>query len=203
MLPTNPRVNEEWPLFFLSFSYFTVFQEIKHIFPASIAWWKQRILTTCFISFIKLLFSVLTKRKKIYEVHTVNSYNLETAILSKWFYKIFWNFINLFWLIILPSCTLLEITQDPIFLLVKECQVVRKDPLEGFNLVRLLYEWLLRSVARRGVGICNREAPHFLPLCLCLLVYHRKSEKIRNVLLALDTLILFQMTFDYFTVLPL
>ena len=32
---------------------------------------------TCFISFIKLLFSVLTKRKTIYEAHTVNSYNSE------------------------------------------------------------------------------------------------------------------------------
>ena len=35
------------------------------------------------------------------------------------------------------------------------------------------------------------------------IVFHRKSEKMRNILLVLDTLILFQMTFDYFTVLPL
>ena len=35
--------------------------------------------TTCFISFIKLLFSLLTKRKTIYEAHTVNSHNSETV----------------------------------------------------------------------------------------------------------------------------
>ena len=35
--------------------------------------------TTCFISFIKLLFSLLTKRKTIYEVHTVNSHKSETV----------------------------------------------------------------------------------------------------------------------------
>ena len=35
--------------------------------------------TICFISFLKLLFSVLTKRKTIYEARTVNSHNLETA----------------------------------------------------------------------------------------------------------------------------
>ena len=34
---------------------------------------------TCFISFIKLLISLLTKRKTIYEVGTVHSYNLEPA----------------------------------------------------------------------------------------------------------------------------
>ena len=34
--------------------------------------------TTCFISFIKL-FSLLTKRKIIYEAHTINSHNLETV----------------------------------------------------------------------------------------------------------------------------
>ena len=34
---------------------------------------------TCFISFMKLLFSVLTKRKMIYEARTVNSYNSETV----------------------------------------------------------------------------------------------------------------------------
>ena len=33
---------------------------------------------TCFISFIKLLFSLLTKRKTVYEARTVNSYNSET-----------------------------------------------------------------------------------------------------------------------------
>ena len=33
---------------------------------------------TCSISFIKLLFSVLTKRKTIHEVPTVTSHNLET-----------------------------------------------------------------------------------------------------------------------------
>ena len=33
--------------------------------------------TTCFISFIKL-FSLLSKRKTIYEVRTVNSHNSET-----------------------------------------------------------------------------------------------------------------------------
>ena len=32
---------------------------------------------TCFISFIKLLFSVLTKRKTIYKARTINSYNSE------------------------------------------------------------------------------------------------------------------------------
>ena len=36
-------------------------------------------LTTCFISFIKLLFSLLTKRKTIYEERAVNSYNSETV----------------------------------------------------------------------------------------------------------------------------
>ena len=35
-------------------------------------------LTTCFISFIKLSFSVLTKRN-IYEARTVNSHNSETV----------------------------------------------------------------------------------------------------------------------------
>ena len=35
--------------------------------------------TTCFISFMKLLFSVLKKRKTIYEVLTVNSHNSETV----------------------------------------------------------------------------------------------------------------------------
>ena len=35
--------------------------------------------TACFIYFIKLLFSVLTKRKTIYEVRTVNSHNSETV----------------------------------------------------------------------------------------------------------------------------
>ena len=35
--------------------------------------------TTCFISFIKLLFSVLTKRKTIYEDRTVHSHNSETV----------------------------------------------------------------------------------------------------------------------------
>ena len=34
--------------------------------------------TTCFISFIKL-FSLLTKRKKIYEARNVNSHNSETV----------------------------------------------------------------------------------------------------------------------------
>ena len=33
---------------------------------------------TCFISFIKLLFSLLTKRKTIYEARIVNSHNSET-----------------------------------------------------------------------------------------------------------------------------
>ena len=33
--------------------------------------------TTCVISFIKLLFSVFTKRKRIYEALAVNSYNSE------------------------------------------------------------------------------------------------------------------------------
>ena len=33
----------------------------------------------CFISFIKLLFSLLTKRKTIYEARTVNSYNTDTV----------------------------------------------------------------------------------------------------------------------------
>ena len=35
--------------------------------------------TTCFISFIKLLFSFLTKRKTVYEAHTVNSHNSDTV----------------------------------------------------------------------------------------------------------------------------
>ena len=35
--------------------------------------------TTCFISFIKLLFSLLTKTKTIYEARTVNSHNSETV----------------------------------------------------------------------------------------------------------------------------
>ena len=35
--------------------------------------------TTYFISFIKLLFSVLTKRKTIYEVRTVNSHSSVTV----------------------------------------------------------------------------------------------------------------------------
>ena len=35
--------------------------------------------TTFFISFIKLLFSLLTKRKTIYEALTVNSHNSETV----------------------------------------------------------------------------------------------------------------------------
>ena len=35
--------------------------------------------TTCFISFIKLLFSVLTKRKTIFKVLTVNFRNSETV----------------------------------------------------------------------------------------------------------------------------
>ena len=45
----------------------------------------MKVRRTCFISFIKLLFSNLTKRKTIYEarinfIHeTVNSHNLETA----------------------------------------------------------------------------------------------------------------------------
>ena len=34
---------------------------------------------TCFISIIKLLFSVLTKRKPIYEARTLNSHNTETV----------------------------------------------------------------------------------------------------------------------------
>ena len=34
---------------------------------------------TCFISFIKLLFSLLTKRKTMYEALTVNSHNSETV----------------------------------------------------------------------------------------------------------------------------
>ena len=34
--------------------------------------------TICFISFIKLSFSVVAKTKTIYEAHTVNSQNLET-----------------------------------------------------------------------------------------------------------------------------
>ena len=33
--------------------------------------------TTCFISFIKLLFSLLTKKKMVYEARTVNSHNSE------------------------------------------------------------------------------------------------------------------------------
>ena len=37
--------------------------------------------TTCFIFFIKLLFSLLTKRKTVYEARTVNSYNSETVKL--------------------------------------------------------------------------------------------------------------------------
>ena len=36
---------------------------------------------TCFISFIKLLFPFLTKRKTIYEARTVNSHNSETVKL--------------------------------------------------------------------------------------------------------------------------
>ena len=36
-------------------------------------------LILCFISFIKSLFSVLTKRKTIYEACTVNSHNSETV----------------------------------------------------------------------------------------------------------------------------
>ena len=39
----------------------------------------MEIRTTCFSSFIKLLFSVLTKRKTIYEACTVNSHNSETV----------------------------------------------------------------------------------------------------------------------------
>ena len=35
--------------------------------------------TTCFISFIKLLFSLLTKRKTKYEARNVNSHNSETV----------------------------------------------------------------------------------------------------------------------------
>ena len=35
--------------------------------------------TTCFISFIKLLFSSLTKRKTIYEARSVNFHNSETV----------------------------------------------------------------------------------------------------------------------------
>ena len=35
--------------------------------------------TTCFISFIKLLFSLLTKRKTIYKARTVNSHKSETV----------------------------------------------------------------------------------------------------------------------------
>ena len=35
--------------------------------------------TICFISFIKLLFSFLTKRKTVYEARTVNSHNSETV----------------------------------------------------------------------------------------------------------------------------
>ena len=35
--------------------------------------------TTYFISFIKLLFSVVTKRKTIYKARTVNSHNSETV----------------------------------------------------------------------------------------------------------------------------
>ena len=35
--------------------------------------------TTCFISFIKLLFSLLTKKKMTYEARTVNSYKSETV----------------------------------------------------------------------------------------------------------------------------
>ena len=35
--------------------------------------------TTSFISFIKLLFSVVTKREKIYKALTINSYNWETV----------------------------------------------------------------------------------------------------------------------------
>ena len=35
--------------------------------------------TTYFVSCIKLLFSLLTKRKTIYKVHTVNSFNSETV----------------------------------------------------------------------------------------------------------------------------
>ena len=34
---------------------------------------------TCFISFIKLLFSLLIKRKTIYKARTVNSHNSETV----------------------------------------------------------------------------------------------------------------------------
>ena len=33
----------------------------------------------CFISFIKLLFSLLTKRKTVYEARSVNSHNSETV----------------------------------------------------------------------------------------------------------------------------
>ena len=35
--------------------------------------------TACFISFIKLLFSLLTKRKTAYEARSVNSHNSETV----------------------------------------------------------------------------------------------------------------------------
>ena len=35
--------------------------------------------TSCFISFIKLLFSLLTKRKMIHEARTVNSYNSQAV----------------------------------------------------------------------------------------------------------------------------
>ena len=49
--------------------------------------------TTCFISVIKLLFSVLTKRKTIYEAHTYEntlvSTPIKTHVLSKLLYKVF------------------------------------------------------------------------------------------------------------------
>ena len=40
---------------------------------------KTRDAVACFIYFIKLLFSILTNRKTIYEACTVNSYNSETV----------------------------------------------------------------------------------------------------------------------------
>ena len=38
--------------------------------------------TACFISFIKLLFSLLTKRKTLYKVLTVNSHNVTISLYS-------------------------------------------------------------------------------------------------------------------------
>ena len=70
----NSRADQWKPETQSKFSPAREFSNFARGFQQDMEAWK-----TCFISFIKLLFSVLTKRKTIYEALTIDSHNTESV----------------------------------------------------------------------------------------------------------------------------